>query len=178
VPAVAVLVDSKLLAPPRVNTARAERFLILRPNGEYTDADVRHILTQYFTVAPGVGLDPLTAVAQMELETAFLSSFWAARPRRNPAGIGVTGQPGAGISFPSWVVSVRAHLGRLLAYALPAGTGTAAQKALIAEALTWRPLPSSKRGSAPTIRGLARSWATDPAYAGKIVRIANDMLRA
>jgi hypothetical protein len=43
-------------------------------------------------------------------------------------------------------VSVRAHLGRLAAYALPANTGTAAQKALIAEALTFRPLPASKRG--------------------------------
>jgi hypothetical protein len=175
---VALTVDSKLLAPARVTTAQAERFLIAKPNGEYTDADVRHILAQYFTVAPSVGLDPLLAVAQMELETAFLSSHWAARPRRNPAGIGVTGQPGAGISFPSWVVSVRAHLGRLLAYALPANAGTAAQKALIAEALTWRLLPLSKRGSAPTVRGLARSWAADPAYASKIVHIANDMRRA
>jgi hypothetical protein len=175
---VAVTVDSKLLAPARVTRAQAERFLISKPNGEYTDADVRHILTQYFTVAPGVGLDPLLAVAQMELETAFLSSFWGGRPRRNPAGIGVTGQPGAGISFPSWVVSVRAHLGRLLAYALPLGAGTAAQKALMTEALAWRALPSSKRGSAPTLRGLAGSWAADPAYASKIVHIANDMLQA
>ena len=111
----AVTVDSRLLAPARVTRAQAERFLVPKPNGEYTDADVRHILEQYFTVAPSVGLDPLLAVAQMELETANLSSDWAARPRRNPAGIGVTGQPDAGISFPSWVLSVRAHLGRLLA---------------------------------------------------------------
>src|SRR4051794_22366474 len=79
---------------------------------------------------------------------------------------------------PGLVQSVRAHLGRLLAYALPASAGTAAQKALIAEALTWRPLPASKRGSAPTVKGLARSWATDPAYAAKIVNIANTMLKA
>jgi Mannosyl-glycoprotein endo-beta-N-acetylglucosaminidase len=174
----AVSVDSKLLASPRTTRAQAERFLIPKPNGEYTDADVRFILTQYFTVGPSVGLDPLLAVAQMELETGFLSSFWAARPRRNPAGIGVTGEPGAGISFPSWKVSVRAHLGRLLAYALPATAGTAAQKALIAEALKWRPLPPSKRGSGLTVKGLAQSWATDPAYAGKIVNVANAMLKA
>lgn len=174
----AVSVDSKLLASPRTTRAQAERFLIPKPNGEYTDADVRFIITQYFTVGPSVGLDPLLAVAQMELETAFLASFWAARPRRNPAGIGVTGEPGAGISFPSWKVSVRAHLGRLLAYALPATAGTAAQKALIAEALTWRPLPPSKRGSAPTVKGLAQSWAADPDYARKIVNVANAMLKA
>jgi Mannosyl-glycoprotein endo-beta-N-acetylglucosaminidase len=174
----AVSVDSKLLAPARTTAAQAERFLIPKPNGEYTDADVRFILAQYFMVGPSVGLDPLLAIAQMGLETAFLSSFWAARPRRNPAGIGVTGEPGAGISFPSWKVSVRAHLGRLLAYALPANTGTAAQKALIAEALAFRPLPASKRGSAPTVKGLAKSWAADPAYADKIVNIANAMLKA
>jgi hypothetical protein len=90
----------------------------------------------------------------------------------------VTGEPGAGISFPSWKLSVRAHLGRLLAYALPATAGTAAQKALIAEALKWRPLPPSKRGIAPSVKGLAGSWATDPKYSGKIVNIANAMLKA
>jgi hypothetical protein len=157
---------------------QAERFLIPKPNGEYTDADVRFILTQYFTVAPSVELDPLLAVAQMELETAFLASFWAARPRRNPAGIGVTGAPGAGVSFPSWKVSVRAHLGRLLAYALPANKGTAAQKALITDALKFRTLPANRRGVAPTLKGLAGTWATDPKYADKIVTIANNMLKA
>ena len=174
----AVSVNSKLLAPPRTTRVQAERFLIPKPNGEYTNADVRFILAEYFTVGPGVGLDPLLAVAQMELETAFLASFWAARPRRNPAGIGVTGAPGAGVSFPSWKVSVRAHLGRLLAYALPATAGTAAQKALIAEALTFRPLPPSRRGIAPMLKGLAGSWAADPKYADKIVTIANAMLKA
>ena len=164
-------VTDSLLAPARVTRAQAERFLISKPNGEYTDADVRHILEQYFTVGTGVGLDPLLTVAQME-QTA--PSRSAACPRRNPAGIGVTGQRGAGISFPK---VARAHLGRLLAYALPANAGTAAQKALIAEAPTWRLLPAAK-GSAPTVKGLARSWATDPAYAGKIVNIANAMLKA
>jgi hypothetical protein len=173
----AVSVDSKLLAPPRTTQAQAERFLIPKPNGEYTDADVRFILTQYFTVAPSVGLDPLLAVAQMELETAFLASFWAARPRRNPAGIGVTGAPNAGISFPSWKLSVRAHLGRLAAYALPENKGTAAQKALITEALKWRSLPPDRRGIAPTLKGLAGSWAADKKYADKIVTIANAMLK-
>ena len=88
----AVTVDSKLLAPARVTRAQAERFLIPKPNGEYTDADVRHILSQYFTVGPAVGLDPLLAVAQMELETAFLASFWAA----NSASDEPTRVPGTG----------------------------------------------------------------------------------
>jgi hypothetical protein len=174
--AVAVTAASPLLAAPRITRARAERFLIARPNGAYSDADVRAIVGYYFTTGPRVGLDPLLAVAQMQLETAYLTSYWAARPRRNPAGIGVTGLPGAGISFPSWRVSVRAHLGRLLAYAIPATRGTAAQRALIAEALRWRALPPALRGSATSLGKLTGKWATDPAYAGKIVRIANAML--
>ena len=176
--AVAVSTGSSLLAAPRVTRARAERFLIARPNGAYTDADVRAIAGYYFTTGPQVGLDPLLAVAQLALETAYLSSYWAARPRRNPAGIGVTGQPGAGISFRSWRVSSRAHLGRLLAYALPAGTGTTAQRKLIAEALSWRVLPAAMRGRARSVGGLSGTWAADRAYAGKVVRIANAMLRA
>ena len=50
------------------------------------------------TSAPTPKLDPLVAVAQMVLETGNLTSFWSQTPRRNPAGIGVTGEPGAGDS--------------------------------------------------------------------------------
>ena len=137
---------------------------------------MRHILEQYFTVGTGVGLDPLLTVAQMELETAFLSSFWQpvhAATRQESA----SPDSGAPASRSRAGSCARERLGRLLAYALPANAGTAAQKALIAEAPTWRPLPAAK-GSAPTVKGLARSWATDPAYAGKIVNIANAMLKA
>ena len=111
----------------------------------------------------------------MILETGNLSSDWSQPPRRNPAGIGVTGEPGAGISFPSWPKAVEAHVGRLLAYALPAGRENSAQRRVIEAALAWRPLPDSLRGVAPSLAGLARTWAADPAYAGKICRVANDI---
>lgn len=146
--------------------------------GEYTSADVTVILGQYLALHRECGVDPLLAVAQMSLETAWLTSWWSQRPRRNPAGIGVTGLPGAGVSFPSWTASTRAHAGRLLAYALPLDTGSTVQRALIAEALAWRPLPDAKRGTGVTLGGLARSWAADPDYAVKIARIANQILAA
>jgi hypothetical protein len=146
--------------------------------GEYTSADVAHILGLYVTLHRESGIDPLLAVAQLSLETGYLTSWWAARPRRNPAGIGVTGQPGAGVSFPAWTASSRAHAGRLLAYALPLGTGSTVQRALIAEALTWRPLPDAKRGTGVTLGGLGRSWAADPDYAVKVAKVANRLLAA
>jgi hypothetical protein len=165
--------SSRIIAPPRVTEGQVVRYLVPKYNGRYTDADVRWIVARYFDVAPKVGIDPLVAIAQMDHETAHLSSYWSQRPRRNPAGIGVTGAPGAGVSFPRWSDSVDAHVGRLLAYALPKGTGSAEQKRLIARALSWRPLPDSYRGSARTIYGLQGRWATDRYYAAKLARVGD-----
>jgi hypothetical protein len=149
--------------------------MLARDHGGYTDANVRGIVKRYVTTATSVGLDPLLVVSQMVLETGNLTSFWSQVPRRNPAGIGVTGEEGKGNTFTSWDKACRAHVGRLLAYALPEGAENAAQRALIREALKVRPLPSDRRGRAPTLAGLAGSWAMDPKYAGKLVRIANEI---
>jgi hypothetical protein len=167
--------DSALAAAPRTPAQHAIEYLLHRAHGEYTDADVRAIVGHYYSTAPAVGLDPLLVVAQMIEETGHLTSFWSQRPRRNPAGIGVTGEPGEGLSFPDWRTSVRAHTGRLLAYALPRGHENAAQQELIHEALAFRPLPDHLRGAAPTLRRLARTWAADPHYARKLSDVANDV---
>lgn len=170
--------DSELLAPPRATRAELEGYLLAHPHGGYKEKTVQGIARLYFKVARPVGLDPLVAAAQMVLETGHLSSKWSQPPHRNPAGIGVTGEPGKGLSFPDWQTAVRAHCGRLLAYAIPKGKETPEQRELIEEALKWRPLPDSYRGSAPTLRGLAKRWATDEKYAGKISRVANEIRAA
>lgn len=171
-PGISVSETSKLLAPPRATLTQAAGHLTSRPTGAYTAADVRRIARRYFDAAGPAGLDPLLAVAQMALETGNLTSHWSQPPRRNPAGIGVTGAPGMGLSFPDWRSAVRAHVGRLLAYALPIGKEDDAQRSLIDEALGWRPLPDRYRGIAPTLAGLAGTWAVDTSYAGKVSRIA------
>jgi hypothetical protein len=167
--------DTALQASPRAQAARAERYLIERPHGEYSDDDVRTIVRGYYATAEAVGLDPLLVVAQMAEETGHLTSFWSQRPRRNPAGIGVTGAPGVGLSFPNWQTAIRAHTGRLLAYSLPPGTENEAQASLIHEALEFRPLPQNRHGVAPTLKGLSGTWAADPQYAVKLSHIANDI---
>jgi N-acetylmuramoyl-L-alanine amidase len=168
---------ARLLAHPRVSLARARRFCLARPHEKYSEEDVARILRLYFETARPVGLDPLLVISQMVLETANLTSFWSQRPRRNPAGIGVTGEPGEGVSFASWPKAVRAHTGRLLAYVLPKGRENSVQRALVEEALTVRPLPPDLRGVAPTLQGLTGTWATDPEYADKISNIANEIRR-
>ena len=157
--------------------ALADRILA-RDHGGYTAAEVRGIVKQYAATTKEAGLDPLLVVSQMVLETGNLTSFWSQPPRRNPAGIGVTGAPGKGVSFSSWDKAVRAHVGRLLAYAIAEGKETPAQRALIGEALAVRPLPKNRRGCAPKLSGLAGTWATDKKYAQKIARVANELRAA
>lgn len=170
----AVTPDSKLLAAERAPEGRAQRYLLARSHGEYSEDDVRRIVHFYYITAE-VGLEPLVAVAQMAEETGHLTSFWSQRPRRNFAGIGVTGVDGEGVSFPNLHTAVRAHTGRLLAFALPSGAGTQAQAQLIEEALAFRPLPDEFRGVAPTLKGLAGTWAHDPQYAVKVAALANEI---
>lgn len=172
----AVTPSARLLSGPGAAVTQAQSYVLSKPHGNYSDAEVREIVRLYFDTGLSVGLDPLLAVSQMVLETGNLTSFWSQPPRRNPAGIGVTGVPGHGVSFPSWSAAVRAHVGRLLAYALRQGEGTNEQVQIIKEALKWRSLPSHLRGSAPALKDLARTWAADTDYAAKISRIANEIL--
>jgi N-acetylmuramoyl-L-alanine amidase len=171
--------SSTLMAAPRGTVAQVTAYLLARPHGAYSQAEVQAIAADYFTVAGPLGMDPLIAASQMIEETAHLSSFWSQPPRHNMAGIGVTGEPGKGVSFPSATEGVRAQIGRLLAYALKPGTETPDQRNLIKEALSFRDLPDDRRGVAPTLAGLAgpRRWAADPQYADKIAWLANQVTR-
>jgi len=171
---------SPILAPPRATKAQLRRHLIARHDANpgqsrYKDETLADIVQLYVKTSRSVGLDPLVAVSQMELETGHLTSKASQPPRRNPAGIGITGPGANGVSFSDWNKAVRGHVGRLAAYAIASGKGTAAQKALIAEALAVRPLPPEKRGAAATVGGLSRHWAADQQYAPKIVKIAKEI---
>ena len=172
--------NSTILAAPRATGPELRRHLIARHHAQdsqsrLTDETLADIVNLYMKTCKSVGIDPLVAVSQMELETGYLTSKASQPPRRNPAGIGITGPSTPGVSFPNWTKAVRAHVGRLAAYAIPIGQGTNSQKALIAEALAVRPLPSAKHGSAQRLKGLARNWAEDPRYAGKIAKVAAEV---
>ena len=190
---------SALLAPtPPDAAARAVRFILARPHGEYTEVDIAHtIVPAYFAVCASVGLDAAIVLAQLIHETGNLTSWWSQRPRRNPAGIGVTGRTMAGqprsldwakrddgvwaegVAFPTWEQdAIPAHIGRLLAYALPAGQGTPAQQQLIAQALAIRPLPAAFRGAATRLQGLNGRWAWPGLiYVQKLAALANTLVR-
>jgi hypothetical protein len=165
--------QSPLLHARIVSPAALVGAILRHAHGAYTAYDLDLIIARYCHASQTAGLDPLLVVAQLCHETAYLSSWWSQRPRRNPAGLGVNGQPGQGLSFATWELAVSAHLGRLLAYALPQEIGSATQQALIAASLALRPLPARFRGVAPRLAGLAGTWATDAGYAARISAVAN-----
>ena len=172
--------SSRILAAPRATQVQLRRHLIARHDANpgqsrLKDSTLADIVQLYVTTCKSIGLDPLVAVSQMELETGHLTSKASQPPRRNPAGIGITGPGVAGVSFSTWRKAVRGHVGRLAAYAIPSEGGTPAQKTLIAEALAVRPLPDGKRGKAVRVVGLSRHWAEDKNYAPKIVKIAKEI---
>src|SRR5215213_3634322 len=149
--------DSPILSNSVQGTPeQCSRFMLARQHGEYNENDlVNSIVPAYFSVCASVGMEPVMLLAQMIHETGTLSSWWSQRPRRNPAGIGVTGQkrPGKpttgawqfdeqagvwkeGVAFASWKDdSTPAHVGRMLAYALRDDQANPAQMALITRAM-------------------------------------------
>lgn len=198
--AATITADSPIIAPARCTQAQAAAFILSRPHPHYTSADIRlSILPAYFEVCARVGVDPCVALAQLVHETGNLSSFWSSRPQRNPAGIGVTGQTSKskpatgtswawdggrrlwayGLSFPSWAShAIPAHVGRLVAYAVPLFQRTPAQQALVEQALAYRPLPATVAGVAPTLRGLDGRWAMPgQGYGAKLATIADAIRR-
>ena len=196
--------DALILAPPAsgpgqaapITPAAVAAIIAARPNGQYVPIDILTIVRGYADTCAAAGVDPYLVLAQLLHETAWLDSWWSQRPRRNPAGIGVTGRHWRGmppvrsisvaerdgiwyegVSFASWTAhAIPAHVGRLLAYALPPNAGTAVQQRLVRVALVVRPLPASHRGAAPTLRGLGGRWAVPgQGYADKIADIANTL---
>lgn len=192
--------DTTILSAPRATLEQLGRAVLSRPTGEYVEADItRNILPAYWRVCTSVGVDPLIAVAQLIHETGNLSSFWAARPQRNPAGIGVDGlhSPNPltgyayntqrrrfekGISFPTWADdAVPAHVGRLVAYATKPGERTPEQMRLVSRAMGYRALSDVMHGSAPRLKALGKAhnptgqgWASPGTdYGQRIADVAN-----
>ncbi|HWQ16053.1 MAG TPA: hypothetical protein VNL77_24850 [Roseiflexaceae bacterium] len=189
--------DAPIVGPATGTAAQALAWLAPRADASYTDYDLAQILQAYRELGESVGMDWFLAVAQMAHETGNLTSFWSLRPQRNPAGIGVTGQWSStpppdttgwaynyqrarwevGLSFATWAGdSAPAHLGRLLAYALRDEDASDAQRALIARALAYRPLPADRRGVAPRWVDLNGRWAVPgTTYGQSIIDLARRM---
>lgn len=185
---------------PQAQKGLVSYHLMNRLRGGYSTRDITQVIVPaYWDLCMEVGIDPIMVIAQMCHETAFLSSWWSQRPRRNPAGIGVTGKrrstkPTGGVwvystdkhvwlegcSFTEWQSqSVPAHVGRLLAYAISDQDANDRQLQVIQHALTYRKLPEQYRGAARTWIRLNGRWAVPgTTYANRIIKVANALIVA
>lgn len=185
---------SLILGPVLGTRAAARRWMA--PRIGRTDIDA--IIDMYEAVGSTSGVDWFLALAQANHETGTWTAALSQPHNRdgillnNPAGIGVTGQaastptPGfvwdadrsqyrACVAFPNLEFAVRAHLGRLLAYATRADERSAEQQWLVDEALRWRPLPAALHGSAITVGQLGAKWALSDTYGIRVANLAERM---
>lgn len=196
-----------LFGAPSASEERVIEQLLKRPTGAYTEHDIAEVIVPaYFRYCVTVMLDPVLVIAQVVHETENLAAWWAARPRRNPAGIGVNGQIRAsrpadaagweydegaklwkkGKRFASWEgEAIPAHVGRLLAYLLPPRTGSVMQRSLIDLALRLHPLEPKVRGTVRVLRQLGQEhnpsgtgWAKPGKIYGRQIAAAARRLAA
>lgn len=167
--------DAPLLGPASGTLEQAVAYIKARlpADSEYRD-DVETIMGYYWRFAPPIGVDPFLAAAQCVHETDALRSYWAGRPRRNPAGLGVRSRE-EGLSFESWEASVQAHIGQLLAFALRDEDASDAQRAMMQRNPRHHEIAPELRGCAPTLRGLNNRWTAGDNYAASVVARANAM---
>ena len=148
-----------------VSAERMALFLV-RNNPQADQIYVRMMANFYIEEAGHEGVNHDIAFSQMCLETGFLAFGGLVTPDQNNfCGLGSTGLPDAdgnperGLFFPDPRTGVRAHIQHLKAY----GSEEPLNLTLINPRFRF-----VRRGSSPTIEGLAGTWATDRQYAVKI----------
>jgi len=135
--------------------------LFLMESNPFIDPDyVRVLASHYVNEAAYEGINHDVAFAQMCLETGFLNYGGLVQPEwNNFCGLGAIGPREPGLIFPDPQTGVRAHIQHLKAYAT--------EEPLNGELVDPR-YKYVRKGSSPTIDGLAGTWAADRQYAVKI----------
>lgn len=176
--------DTILVAAPVDFAEATKKYVAFRnPRTPYSDAEVAYVVNLYRDACKTGGVDIELALSQMVHETAALTSDWSQPPKRNPAGIGVTGgldpatgQP-LGQWFDTWTDAVQSHVGLLLCYRFATNAeGSAGQQRLIRVYTSFRSSPP--RGVASTVEEMAVKWAADPDYTKKLVAMSAAISKA
>ena len=155
-----------IMGKGRVSEEKLAAFLI-QVNTAIDAGFIRELSGLYVEEAALEGVNHDTAFAQMCLETGFLRYGGLVTPDMNNfCGLGAIGPEQPGLFFSDSRTGVRAHIQHLKAYAV---TEPLNQK-LVDPRFRY-----VKRGSAPTIHGLAGTWAADISYNAKISRILENL---
>ena len=148
-----------IMGEGRVGSEKLALFLG-RSNPNISQEYVLVLAGFYIEEAAFEGVNHDTAFAQMCLETGYLGFGNLVQPEwNNFCGLGAIGPEQPGLIFPDPRTGVRAHIQHLKAYAT--------EEPLNGELVDPR-YRYVRKGSSPTIEGLAGTWATDKQYADKI----------
>ena len=136
---------------------------LLYSNPEVETSFAKDLAAIYIEEAAIEGVNHDIPFAQMCLETGFLRYGNLVTPDMNNfCGLGALGPEQPGERFPNPRTGVRAQIQHLKGYA----TDAPLKQELREPRYHW-----VRYGSAPTIKGLAGTWAADPDYTEKISRI-------
>jgi hypothetical protein len=136
--------------------------------------DVRRLAELFVTEGAAQGVRGDLAFAQAMLETGYLRFGGQVRPTdHNFSGLGACDSCPRGLTFPSPELGVRAQIQHLWAYAMP-GADPAQLARPLADVRFGLVRPPGKAPLWEMMGG--GNWATDPGYAGKVLRIWRAML--
>jgi len=139
---------------------RLSAFLVAG-NPAVDPAKARRLAAYYVESAALEGVNADVAFAQMCLETGFLRfGGLVTEDMNNFCGLGSIGPEQPGNSFPDESSGVAAHVQHLKAYA--------SSEPLVGTPIDPRYRYVNPKGKAPTIHGLAGTWAADKAYGVKL----------
>lgn len=191
-PSAPLPVDKKVYVPasgfvgtPSVTKDQAANYITARNDHcQYSVTQVKDIVQTYIDACASVGLDWWLVMCQSLHETGRYTSWWCGIPRRNFAGLGVTGETSATPQDPAtwfydperklWAKGLRfdsltpeenkscavwAHVGHLLSYIYTDAEMNPQQLALSEMSPRKKNIPLTYRGCAKSIRGLTQRWA-------------------
>ena len=154
---------SRSLADEGIKTEKqlCKFFLANRPDAD--KEQVKRLAHYYVEEAKFEGINSDCAFVQMCLETGFLKFGNLVKPEmHNYCGLGAIDAAHPGVSFETEQEGVRAHIQHLHAYA------TTSNIKLKNKLIDPRYKYVNPRGKAPTIYGLAGTWAADKEYGTKL----------
>lgn len=154
---------SRVIASYGVKSAHQLANFFMSKNPDINRKYIYDFATMYIEEAYQEGINSDCAFVQMCLETGFLRFGNLVTPEmHNYCGLGSIDENHKGLSYATEREGIRAHIQHLHAYA------TTSDKKLKNECIDPRYKYVNPRGKAPTIKGLAGTWAADREYAVKL----------
>lgn len=155
-------VVSRNLSDRGVKNSRQLTEFFMRNNPDADIEQVRRLASYYIEEGNREGINSDCAFVQMCHETGFLKFGNLVTPEmHNYCGLGAIDENQRGLYFETEQLGVRAHIQHLHAYAKPEGF-------ILNNDCVDPRYRYVKRGRAPTIEGLAGTWAADREYAIKL----------